>query len=1277
MSDRENCRVCGEKRPADAPSGLCPACLLKAGLLGEGSRLPDVTITFGPASSSVLASFGEAFGKIPPVLLRDADSVTDPGPVIQPSSSEIPDPADRSARLQLFGEIARGGMGAVLKGRDSDLGRDLAVKILLESHRDKPEMIRRFIEEAQIAGQLQHPGIVPIYELGAFGDRRPYFAMKLVKGHTLAEILANRKSAGDGFPRLLSIFESICQTMAYAHARGVIHRDLKPTNVMVGSFGEVQVMDWGLAKVLPRGGAVEDASAGHTKDQGTVIATARSDSDSDLSQAGSIMGTPSYMAPEQARGEGNQVDERADVFALGSILCELLTGQPAFTGRSSGEIQRKAARGDLSDAVSRVQASRDDPDLIALTEACLSPERDDRPRHAGEVAERIDAYRTGVQERMRQAELARAEETARAEEATKRARVERDRLRLALALAASILVLVVLGGGGGFWFYRQRQARLSSVEAVLVRVQTLREQAQSRGADPLPWREALAAAEQALASIGDLAATVPGRRLSALRDTIAEDEKRAKRETTFMADLADVRSKRGLKTMDAEKGYPKAFRRYGLDLTTTPVEQAITRLKTLPEALRHEVVTFLDDWAFARGGTENETAGPLALARGLDPDPERNRLRSLLENKDLKADADALSGMAKRPNLIESGPSTALLLASALERVDHKDAAIGVLRATVVRYPGDLWVNSELAHRLNEMEPPQSAEAIRYYSIVRALRPSSGRELADLLRDENRASEAEAIRRELTKLQPDDPRTWSELIELLKTRRNAEGIREIGNQWVDWVREQIKRAPNEAAPHLKAACVYHVLNDRPNQIAELKEAARLTEKGRLAIDHLLGHVLFFEDDLKGVANAYREALRVDPTDLNCVYELAFSLCLSGDHKGEVQALREAVRQKSVAAQRVEAYFSDVESYTEFFDDDFSIASNYMILYLHTYDQGYQALGCALAETGDLAGAIAACREAIRRDERGAMIHTDFSSSCTFSGSNDIETPYSFPVLSILMNDDPSKLIPELHEAIRLKPKLAATQVGFHLAVALGRSGNVTGAISTIRKAIEQGPQVRLDTLHLIWPIALIDQKKDLIAILRQLREGAKEDKAIVVWIDRAILLTERLMAMGSRLAKVFHGGGRGDVYSRMCRIRRLYALDAALWSVAFDVEPALLEDRLGWYRYSAACSAALAGCGKGKDQPPPADAERAKLRGQALTWLRAEFSAKAKVRETGTPGATKDLHGTLQHWREDPDLSGVRDPEALAKLPEAERATWRALWAEVESLEKRLRTTPP
>jgi eukaryotic-like serine/threonine-protein kinase len=213
----------------------------------------------------------------------------------------------------------------------------------------------------------QHPGIVPIYELGAFGDHRPFFAMKLVKGRTLSSLLTERSDPARLLPRFLGIFESICQSMAYAHARGVIHRDLKPSNVMVGSFGEVHVMDWGLAKVVPRGGMAEDAAAGKLDASETVIATARGDSDSDLSRAGSVLGTPSNMAPEQARGETDRLDERYDVFALGSILCELLTVQPAFTGRSSGEIQRKASMGDVNDAALRVRASHADPALISMT----------------------------------------------------------------------------------------------------------------------------------------------------------------------------------------------------------------------------------------------------------------------------------------------------------------------------------------------------------------------------------------------------------------------------------------------------------------------------------------------------------------------------------------------------------------------------------------------------------------------------------------------------------------------------------------------------------------------------------------------------------------------------------------------------------------------------------------------------------------------------------------------------------------------------------------------
>ena len=146
----------------------------------------------GAPASTALDDLTASFGTLPHVLLRDTEPASDGDPLIQPLSPEMPALADRPARLQLFGEIARGGMGAILKGRDVDLGRDLAVKVLLESHQGNPEVVRRFIEEAQIGGQFQHPGIVPVYELGAFADRRPYFAMKLVKGQTLAALLAER-----------------------------------------------------------------------------------------------------------------------------------------------------------------------------------------------------------------------------------------------------------------------------------------------------------------------------------------------------------------------------------------------------------------------------------------------------------------------------------------------------------------------------------------------------------------------------------------------------------------------------------------------------------------------------------------------------------------------------------------------------------------------------------------------------------------------------------------------------------------------------------------------------------------------------------------------------------------------------------------------------------------------------------------------------------------------------------------------------------------------------
>ena len=280
----------------------------------------------------------------------------------------------------LLGEIARGGMGAVLKGRDPDLGRDLALKVLLDQHRDRADLVDRFVEEAQICGQLQHPGVVPVYELGTLPDRRPFFAMKLVKGQTLAALLARPIVA-----------RRRAAAVPVDLRGGLPDRGLRPRPGGDPSRPEAVERDGrgvrrgagdglgpGQGAAAGRPAAREPAKAPPVDE--TVVATLRSKGDSDLSQAGSVLGTPAYMAPEQARGETEAIDRRADVFALGSILCEILTGSPGLFGdsRDRDPPRRGPGRHGRRAGPAR-RAARPTSELIALARDCLAAEREGSP----------------------------------------------------------------------------------------------------------------------------------------------------------------------------------------------------------------------------------------------------------------------------------------------------------------------------------------------------------------------------------------------------------------------------------------------------------------------------------------------------------------------------------------------------------------------------------------------------------------------------------------------------------------------------------------------------------------------------------------------------------------------------------------------------------------------------------------------------------------------------------------------------------------------------------
>jgi tRNA A-37 threonylcarbamoyl transferase component Bud32 len=343
----------------------------------------------------------------------------------------------------LQGQVGKGGMGVVWRARDRHFRRSLAVKVLAEEHRANVDLRRRFLEEAQLMGQLQHPGIPPVHDLGELPDGRPYFAMKLIKGKTLAALLNERASPDQDHPRLLAIFEHICQTLAYAHAQGIVHRDLKPANVMVGAFGEVQVMDWGLAKVVAGGGENAEDMA----DPSSTICTVRTETPDAATQAGQAMGTPAYMAPEQARGEVMHLDERCDVFGLGGILCDILTGKPPFAANSTRESHRLSMKGELSEAFARLEGCGADAELLALAKRCLAANSSDRPAHAGEVAKMVATYQDLVRVRLHEAEVAKGQAQVRIEEERKRLLVERQKRRVTLVLAGAVLLVLLAGIG--------------------------------------------------------------------------------------------------------------------------------------------------------------------------------------------------------------------------------------------------------------------------------------------------------------------------------------------------------------------------------------------------------------------------------------------------------------------------------------------------------------------------------------------------------------------------------------------------------------------------------------------------------------------------------------------------------------------------------------------------------------------------------------------------------------------------------------------------------------
>ncbi|MHC4941158.1 MAG: protein kinase domain-containing protein [Planctomycetota bacterium] len=837
-------------------------------------------------------------------------------PRVQLEGSEPAEPS--SERYQIVGEIARGGVGVVYKGRDADLGRDVAMKLLRDDYLEHPEILQRFIEEAQIGGQLQHPGIVPVYELGLRNGEHPYFAMKLVKGRTLAELLGERKDATESRRALLAHFAQVCQTVAYAHARGVIHRDLKPANVMIGGFGEVQVVDWGFAKVLRKGGIDDERQA---KRDVTVVATVRTGAEGSASVAGSVMGTPAYMPPEQALGHVDDLTERADVFALGAILCEILTGAPPYTE----EVLAAAAQARLDDAHARLDACGADPVLVTLGKECLSALPKDRPRTAREVADVVTTYLAEAESRAHQARVRAAEAEARSEE-------QRRARRQAMIIAAAVLTVVVIAVGA--WLtvrdidVRRERDRIEAYEGAVRKATRLEAEEE--------WTAAGAAAEQALRFATD----DPVRQADAesLRERIRESEDAAERAGLRAQAEADLLTRLDeiLTRHSADHSARRTRAEYADALPDAATVAAFAR--------KEELARHFDSYAqLLRHAGNDAWKAADKTARALDPDAWRNRLRDALA----RADRDAVRALASEPDLEKRRVRSLSRLGFALGAGGERAEACRILRLAYEQSPNDFWVN----HWLGKFA--EQDEAVAHLEVALAVRPSpmNRNQLGVAYARGGNREAATTHYRAALRIDPEYAHAYNNL-----------GLVMLGGGDIDGAeamfRKTIEFAPDHSIGYYHLGNAFRARRDADAALKWYREAL-LRDEGDAQARTNLANTLIDKGDIDGAIQEYREALRADPKLLKAYVNLGFALLRKRDHAAAIVEFERAI---AVDPEYALAHRCLGGTLSDRGDLDRAVASLERAIELNPNDPtSHRFLALTLGKKGDGAGARKARR----------------------------------------------------------------------------------------------------------------------------------------------------------------------------------------------------------------------------------------------------------------------------------------------------------------------------
>jgi serine/threonine protein kinase/tetratricopeptide (TPR) repeat protein len=1130
--------------------------------------------------------------------------------------------------FRILRQVGRGGMGIVYEAEQISLNRPVALKVLPFASTLDARQLQRFKNEAQAAAALHHTNIVPVFATGCERGVH-YYAMQFIDGHTVADLISELRRPAEAlaphveptgpyladrdatppaatlptertarspahFRTVARLGVQAAEALEHAHQLGIVHRDIKPGNLLVDVRGNLWVTDFGLAHCQSQAG---------------------------LTMTGDLVGTLRYMSPEQALAKRVPIDHRTDIYSLGATLYELLTLAPVFSGGDREELLRQIAFEEprkprrLNKAIP--------PELETIVLKALEKNPAERYATAQDLADDLGRWLKDEPIRARRPSLVLR--------ARKWARRHRPVVAgsAAVILAGLIFALVL-----AFSYERRRAATKRAVTTALARVETLLDQGDKQTDNPEQWQATARLAEEALESAEKLLATGEG--TDELRAQVREVRtvvKRAVTDSQMLVTLDQIRLEQTTfrnETFDravAAALYAKALGGYGVDLEAPEAAVALVRGSRLQVAL----LGALEDWLrVTKNPREQKQLWRVLHAIELEPDAFRVQWWAATQH----GDAAKLLKLAKEASAQRLSATTVSHLATDLRRVSEWTAAERLLRAAQERQPGDFWLNTQLAVYL--IDPGRSRERSYAYH-------------------------------------PPDP----------SRRSRAE-------EAIGYLRAALALRSNNPGAHLNLGTALSAKGDLEAAIREYRAALHI-ERNYAAAHYNLGSALFDQGHQTEAESAYREAIRLKPEYAEAHSELAVLLASQGKKAEAIREYREAIR---IRADLFQAHYNlarillDQGDFTEAIKEYRAVISlqpNHARAHLNlgvalkekrqleaaiqeyqialkidpSFAMAHNNLGVALREKGKLADAIQEYRKALQIDPKLALAHNNLGNA-------------------LLAQGDREAAIRAYQAALQIDPRYGTAQI--NLAAALRDGGNLAAAIEEFRAALQINPKFAEAYCEIGLALVQLGQFRQALQELRRGHElGSKNPRwpyPSGQWLREA----ERMADLDARLPKILKGedqpAGAGErmALAFLCQThKKLYAAAARWYGEAFAAQRELAEDLRSGSRYNAACAAALAGCGQGQDAKDLDDAQRARLRAQALQWLRADLAAWSMLLEKDKEKAAPVVRQQMKRWLVDPDLARMRGADALARLPAAERQPWQKLWADVKDTLNKLR----